>query len=144
MGALADTSRVSFSSLIIANPSSTSASQGVPGALGDADSFVTPSNVDVPRASATLSLNGDLPSLSLAPSQLGASETGSGVRVVGQTQEEAQGQSSVESGSVTGGESDAASESGGDESNSAGPVAGSIGMAGMAVAATLSIVAGLA
>lgn len=60
-----------YSSLIVYNPASDPTS--TPGS----DDFLTPTGVDVPRPSTTLSFQGSVPSVS-APSESG------GVRVVGQ------------------------------------------------------------
>jgi hypothetical protein len=65
----------SYSSLIVFNPAAAPTSSG-----SSSDAFLTPSGVVLPQASATLSLQGNLPSVSESSSQ--ASE--SGVRVVGQ------------------------------------------------------------
>ena len=61
----------SYSSLIVFNPAAAPTSSG-------SDAFLTPSGVVLPEASATLSLQGSLPSVSSTQ----ASQ--SGVRVVGQ------------------------------------------------------------
>lgn len=110
----------------MANPSSspTTANQ-------ETETYYTPSNVDLPHASATLSLNGDLPSLSAAPSLLGSSETG-GVRVVGQMQEQGFGHASAGSSSTSAPFGETAVE-GGDQSNSAerGLRGGKVWMSGM-------------
>jgi len=63
----------SYSSLIVFNPAAAPTSSG-----SSSDAFLTPSGVVLPQASATLSLQGNLPSVSSTQ----ASQ--SGVRVVGQ------------------------------------------------------------
>jgi hypothetical protein len=63
----------SYSSLIVFNPDATPTSSG-------SDAFLTPSGVSLPQASATLSLQADLPSAST----LGAASESAHVRVVGQ------------------------------------------------------------
>jgi hypothetical protein len=65
----------SYSSLIVFNPAAAPTPSG-----SSSDAFLTPSGVVLPQASATLSLQGNLPSVSESSTQ--ASQ--SGVRVVGQ------------------------------------------------------------
>jgi hypothetical protein len=65
----------SYSSLIVFNPAAAPTSSG-----SGSDAFLTPSGVVLPQASATLSLQGNLPSVSESSTQAGQS----GVRVVGQ------------------------------------------------------------
>jgi hypothetical protein len=77
----------SYSSLIVFNPAAAPTSSG-----SSSDAFLTPSGVVLPQASATLSLQGNLPSVSESSTQ--ASQ--SGVRVVGQ------GSSALESGTGNG------------------------------------------
>lgn len=71
----------------MANPS--------PPASSITEAYITPTNVNVPKPSATFNLNGDLPSLPAVPSRLGSSESASaGVKLVGQEQGLGVGESS--------------------------------------------------